>query len=153
MGRSNGTATVEKKSLPQSVDPAECLGIKATNVLKVAEKLKQGLSYSALTRLQRRSGLSLEELGAVMQTPPRRLARRKTERRLTPSESERLYRLALVFEKAVNLFEGDVPAARRWLQTPNLALAQQSPLEMTETEVGAREVENLIGRLEHGVLT
>lgn len=58
--------------------------------------------------------------------------------------------LGIVFEKAVELFEGDVEAARRWLNTPNKALADTSPAKKAETESGAREVEHLIGRLEHG---
>jgi len=70
---------------------------------------------------------------------------------LTPHESERLLRLALVFEKTVDLFEGNADAARDWLNTSNKALAGESPLAMVETEIGAREVEDLIGRLEHGV--
>jgi putative toxin-antitoxin system antitoxin component (TIGR02293 family) len=62
-----------------------------------------------------------------------------------------LLRLSLVFEKAVNLFEGDTDAARAWLGRPNKALGGETPLSAVETEIGAREVEDLIGRLEHGV--
>jgi uncharacterized protein (DUF2384 family) len=40
-----------------------------------------------------------------------------------------------------------------WLRSPNRALGGESPLALSKTEVGAREVENLIGRLEHGVFT
>ena len=72
---------------------------------------------------------------------------------MTQHESERLLRLALVFEKAVELFEGNADAARDWLKAPNKALAGESPLTIVETEIGAREVEDLIGRLEHGVFT
>jgi putative toxin-antitoxin system antitoxin component (TIGR02293 family) len=55
------------------------------------------------------------------------------------------------FDKAVGLFEGDVAAARAWLETPSKALGSETPLAAVETEIGAREVEDLIGRLEHGV--
>jgi putative toxin-antitoxin system antitoxin component (TIGR02293 family) len=54
---------------------------------------------------------------------------------------------------AVELFEGDVKAAKKWLQTPQRALGGAVPLEFASTEAGAKEVENLIGRLEHGVFT
>jgi putative toxin-antitoxin system antitoxin component (TIGR02293 family) len=63
------------------------------------------------------------------------------------SEPERLYR------QAVELFEGDVAAAREWLNSPAKAFAGRTPLQAAETEVGAREVENLIRRLEYGVFS
>ncbi|MBI1901667.1 MAG: DUF2384 domain-containing protein [Planctomycetia bacterium] len=70
-------------------------------------------------------------------------------KRPAPRESER--RFALLLNKAAVLFEGNVEAARKWLSSPCKGLAGRSPMEMAETEVGAREVEDLIGRLEHGV--
>jgi putative toxin-antitoxin system antitoxin component (TIGR02293 family) len=71
----------------------------------------------------------------------------------SPQESERLLRISGVFERAVELFEGDIAAAVTWLTTPQKSLGRHSPLIYARTEVGAREVENLIGRLEHGVFT
>jgi putative toxin-antitoxin system antitoxin component (TIGR02293 family) len=56
-----------------------------------------------------------------------------------------------VFEKAVELFEGDVAAAVKWLTSPRKSFDNQSPLNYSRTEPGAHEVENMIGRLEHGV--
>lgn len=131
--------------------PGHSLGIKTSNVLQVARRLTQGLAYSALERFRKHSGLTAETVAAATQIPRRTLARRKRQGKLTSQESERLYRLAVLFEKAADLFEGDVAAAREWLQSPAKAFAGRTPLQMAETEVGAREVENLIGRLEHGV--
>ena len=58
---------------------------------------------------------------------------------------------ATELDMAVALFEGDIAAARKWLQMPQRGLGGETPLDFASTEVGAREVENLIGRLEHGV--
>jgi uncharacterized protein (DUF2384 family) len=52
---------------------------------------------------------------------------------------------------AVELFNGDVPEAVAWLRRPRRALAGHTPLAYSGTELGAREVENLIGQLEYGV--
>jgi putative toxin-antitoxin system antitoxin component (TIGR02293 family) len=60
-------------------------------------------------------------------------------------------RLAALYRKAVELFEGNTSAAIKWLQSPNKALGNVSPLELAESKKGARAVEDLIGRLEHGV--
>ena len=84
-----------------------------------------------------------------MATPRRTLSRRRG--RLRPDESDRLFRACRVFEMASALFEGDVSAARDWLQAAQPGLSGTIPLEIISTDVGAREVEDLIGRLEHGV--
>jgi putative toxin-antitoxin system antitoxin component (TIGR02293 family) len=60
-------------------------------------------------------------------------------------------RLARLYQKAVDLFEGDAVAARTWLGSPNGALGYRVPLSLAETEDGGRAVEELIGRLENGV--
>jgi putative toxin-antitoxin system antitoxin component (TIGR02293 family) len=66
-------------------------------------------------------------------------------------ESERSVRFARLYQKVIDLFEGDAVGARTWLSSPHRALAGGVPLSLAETEAGAREVEDLIGRLEHGV--
>ena len=53
--------------------------------------------------------------------------------------------------KALELFEGDFDGAKVWLFGPLPGLAGHAPIDFAKTEVGAREVENLIGRLEHGI--
>lgn len=95
----------------------------------------------------------MSRLASIIGIPERTLARRKASGKLTPEESERLLRISAVFEDAVNLFEGDVSAAVNWLTTPRKALGDRPPLSYARTEPGAREVENLIGRLEHGIFS
>jgi putative toxin-antitoxin system antitoxin component (TIGR02293 family) len=59
--------------------------------------------------------------------------------------------MARVAGLAIRLFEGGLAEARTWLLSPHAALGNELPLEFATSEVGAREVENLIGRLEHGI--
>jgi putative toxin-antitoxin system antitoxin component (TIGR02293 family) len=115
--------------------------------------LERGFSFKTLHVLESRSGLALSRLASVIGIPERTLARRKASGRLTSEESERLLRISAVFEDAVDLFEGDVAAAVNWLTTPRKALGDRPPLAYARTEPGAREVENLIGRLEHGIFS
>ena len=68
-------------------------------------------------------------------------------------DRKRRERIARVLGRAVQLFEGDSARAQCWLETPSRALGNQRPLKAAETEIGAREVEDLIGRLDHGVFT
>ena len=151
MTRQTGSTATANRPKASSAVPGNTLGLKTADLAHVTRMLKKGLPYHSLVRLQKRSGLPLETIVKVVQIPGRMLARRKASGRLTSYESDRLLRLALIFEKTVALFEGDKAAACQWLNAPNKSLAGVAPLTMTETEIGGREVEDLIGRLEHGV--
>jgi putative toxin-antitoxin system antitoxin component (TIGR02293 family) len=129
------------------------LGLTASGPAELIQQVERGFSFKTLQTFESRSGLALSRLAATIGIPERTLARRKVSRRLTPEESERLLRISAIFEDAVDLFEGDAAAALNWLTTPRKALGDRSPLAYARTETGAREVENLIGRLEHGIFS
>jgi putative toxin-antitoxin system antitoxin component (TIGR02293 family) len=129
------------------------LGLSASNTHDLIHQLEHGFSFKALQAFASNSGISVSVITAIVGIPERTLARRKAATKLSTDESERLLRLSTVFEKATELFEGDTVAAVKWLTTPKKALGNFSPLTYCRTELGAREVENLIGRLEHGVFS
>jgi putative toxin-antitoxin system antitoxin component (TIGR02293 family) len=79
------------------------------------------------------------------------MTRRKKQGKFEPEESDRLLRIARVFARGLELFEGNVDAARTWLTSHHPALGRLTPLELAKTDVGANLVESLIGRLEFGV--
>lgn len=128
------------------------LGIGARDSMQVIRLVEQGFPFSRLTKLRKTAALSMEEVAGFVAISQRTLARRQKEGRLHPDESDRVWRASLIFDMVVDLFEGDVSAARQWLQSPQKALGGKTPLEFASTGVGAREVEDLIGRLEHGVV-
>lgn len=127
------------------------IGIETTDNLKLAKKVEAGFSFNALERLGKSTGLSLESLRVAVRITPRTLTRRRKERKLSPEESDRLVSISRLLAQTFELFEGNKESGIRWITSPNRALNGQSPLEAAATETGAREVENLIGRLEHGV--
>lgn len=127
------------------------LGLRDYRPVRIYAQLQKGLSYAAFERFQRNSGLGAAELGDLIQLPPRTLARRKGVGRLQPDESDRLARVARVFGRALALFEGDPEAARHWLSSRQPLLGKLVPLELAGTDIGALEVEHLIGRIEYGI--
>ena len=74
------------------------------------------------------------------------------EAELEPPECERIIRFARLLRRATELFE-DEGAARDWLKAPAFAFNGECPLSFADTEVGAREVEALLGRIGHGVFS
>ena len=120
------------------------------NPLGLAKAIREGLPVAAFFDLQNRLALTTAALGAVLALPARTLQRRREEGRLSKEESDRLARLHRVYDEALRLL-GSGPAAAEWFKEPQIALAGSSPLELCDTEPGAREVERLLGRIEHGV--
>lgn len=127
------------------------LGLSTFETTALHGRVEAGLSYQALERVRQALDVSTKEFADLIWISTRTLARRKESRRLEPDESDRLVRLARIVGLALRLFEGDLVQARRWLLATNVALGDEAPIRMATTEVGAREVEHLIGRLEHGI--
>jgi putative toxin-antitoxin system antitoxin component (TIGR02293 family) len=127
------------------------LGLRSMTTPQLIEQLEAGFSIKALHSFESNSGLDLTFLASLIGIPEKTLVRRKSSGCLSSDESERLLRISNIFEKAVELFEGDADAAIDWLTTPKKVFNGQPPLQYSRTEPGAREVENLIGRVDHGV--
>jgi len=127
------------------------LGLDVGHTPALLERIKEGLGYNSWESFIRNTDLRKEDAINLVQISSRTLARRREEGRLHPDESDRLIRAARIFGLTSELFDGDVDSARKWLTEAQPALGGSTPIEYASTEVGAREVESLIGRLEHGI--
>jgi putative toxin-antitoxin system antitoxin component (TIGR02293 family) len=114
--------------------------------------LRQGLPYAALERTREAFGLSRDEIATVLDLPLRTLTRRRQAQRLAADESDRLYRLTRIMTHAEQVFHDRTKAAE-WLHRPNRALQGEKPLTLLDTDVGASQVDDVLGRLEHGVFS
>lgn len=113
------------------------------------EAIREGFRPAVVEELMRASGLTLKELAGALDLSPRSLQRRRRSGRLARYESDRLYRLARIVALA-NEFLGDHKRAVRWLKHPNRALGGIAPVAALDTELGARQVENILGRIAYG---
>lgn len=130
----------------------ELIGIQVKSRVQLVEFIKDGFPVTAFERFSNTLGISERELGAHTGVPPRTLARRKATGHLEPDESDRVARIAMLVEEALDLFDGNQAKAAHWFKTPKRALGGATPLEYAGTEPGAQEVRSLIGRLQHGVI-
>ena len=113
------------------------------------DAIRGGFPQSVVEEVMRAAGISRKELATILDLSPRSLQRRRREGRLARFESDRLYRLARIVALAKQ-YIGDVEMARRWLKRPNRALGGKIPLEILDTELGARAVEDVLGRIAYG---
>lgn len=115
------------------------------------QQIQAGLPPTAFEQLGEATGVGADELAELVAVSRRTVARRKERGEpLDPATSERLVRLALLYARVAEVI-GDEPLARQWLRTPRSAFSGKTPLELARTELGAREVEDLLLRVEHGV--
>jgi putative toxin-antitoxin system antitoxin component (TIGR02293 family) len=81
----------------------------------------------------------------------RTLQRGKDEERLLDSNAtDRLIRLALITEQAIDVL-GSKEAAEHWLSTPAIALDQRRPIDLLQSSEGAELVKTLLTRMDYGV--
>jgi putative toxin-antitoxin system antitoxin component (TIGR02293 family) len=104
---------------------------------------------NALTALARH-GYSEDEIFALV-VPKRTLARRKAANEpLTIEETDKALRLDRIAEQAERVF-GEPEKAQRWLRKPKRELKGETPLGYLASEAGARVVEEMLFRIEHGI--
>lgn len=114
--------------------------------------VEAGLPYASLEAVMTRFGFTRAELSAVLRLPSRTMARRRREGRLDADESDRLLRLARIASEAARIL-GTADTAAGWLRDENRALGYEIPLDLLRTDVGARQVEQILGRIEYGVFS
>ena len=116
------------------------------------EKVRDGLPLSEFHALREMLGLSEERLAGLLGLSRATLHRRKVGGTLDRAASDRLVRYARLLNRAEAVL-GSAASARSWLAAPAVAFHGESPLDYADTEVGAREVEALLVRIEHGVFS
>jgi putative toxin-antitoxin system antitoxin component (TIGR02293 family) len=117
---------------------------------KLIEVVRLGLPVQELEDLQASLDVPMEKLVPMLGISKATLHRRKAGGRLGRAESDRVVRFARLMGKAVEVLESK-ENARQWLTSSQFGLGGAVPLNYAETEVGAREVEDLLGRIEYGV--
>ena len=153
----NGFRSVESPDIEIEVPSdkfvyGQSVGVRPKSREDAINILKRGLPASSFEKLHKGMDISSADLARVTNIAIRTLQRRRKQGQFQTDESERLLRLGVLFDKAIEVL-GSVDAARSWMKSPQKPLAGKTPLAYSDTEPGAREVEDLLGRIEHGVFS
>jgi len=116
----------------------------------VQDAIRDGLPYAAFEALVDALQLTRRDVTEIIGMASRTLARRKERKHLSPIESDRLYRIARITQIAAETL-GGIDEARAWLSRGNRSLGGQRPLRMLDTEIGARQVEEALTRINYGM--
>ncbi len=117
--------------------------------MRLISAVRQGLAVQEVDGVLASGRLSAAELDRLA-LPRKTLNHRRSLGRLSPEQSDRLVRLLRMIGMAEDTF-GAAAKAHRWLRLPTAALAGNAPIDLLDTEVGARQVETLLGRIGHGI--
>jgi len=125
---------------------ARILGLKRSvrSMAAMASAVESGLPKQSLARVAERAGFVGTARNELIHRviPPATYKRRK---RLKLTESEKTERLARVIALA-ELLWGEPAEAQRFLRTPHPELGRKRPIEAALTELGARQVEDVVMR-------
>jgi putative toxin-antitoxin system antitoxin component (TIGR02293 family) len=130
----------------------KCLGRALHTTSEMDALIREGIPVACASQVQASLALPDQSLADFLAVGTRTLLRmRQGKKRLSMAAGDRLFRLARIFSLAREVLESP-QAAREWLSRPQVGLGGQRPLDLMLTEAGCREVEELLGRLEYGVL-
>jgi putative toxin-antitoxin system antitoxin component (TIGR02293 family) len=125
------------------------LGRRVRSIGDLEKTISLGLPKRALRiTVERVYSSTGDQRRAIFRIVPEATFKRRT--RLSHAESERTERLARVIA-AAEFAWNDREDAREWLTKPHPELGKRTPLESAMTELGARQVEELLDRLFYGI--
>ncbi|HWR17622.1 MAG TPA: antitoxin Xre/MbcA/ParS toxin-binding domain-containing protein [Terriglobales bacterium] len=142
---------METQAIADVLGGRKVLGKTVKKSNDLADLVREGLPAHSISALAERMNVGQSVLSRKLGIPQRTLTRRLSHHsRLTAAESDRTVRFARVYASAVEKI-GDEEKASEWLRTPNRALGGEKPFDQLDTDLGAREVEDVLGRIAYGV--
>jgi putative toxin-antitoxin system antitoxin component (TIGR02293 family) len=137
------------------VSPAKIASVMALTPLPrslggLDDRVRGGLPVSALLTVVEHIARTPEERRNLLVciVPEANFQRRREW--LSPNESEKTGRLASIFAMCAYVWDSEADA-REFLATPHPLLDGRTPLAVSMTELGARRVEELLGKLFFGI--
>lgn len=141
-----------EQKISEALGGRKVLGKSIKTTFEFADIIKQGLPAGSVFFLQKQLNLGDKEYSATLGVSDKWLGRYRKEshKHLSTNMGDRLYRIARIFKLAEEVFEKK-SAVNRWLHRPQTGLNERVPLDLLQTEVGTKEVEELLYRIEYGI--
>lgn len=125
------------------------IGARSSGSFDLIEAVRRGFPVEAVENVVSSGRMTAAEIDDVV-LPRKTLSHRRKIGTLTREQSDRLMRVARVIAEAETTF-GSQEKAGLWLRRPTTALHGERPIALLDTGEGANQVENLLGRIAHGI--
>ncbi len=119
---------------------------KRTDLILIA---RNGIQTKYISHIQEFTSLTDKELSSILPISQRQLVRYSKTHILNKEITTHLIQLIEMFQKGFRLFGQD--KFKLWIRTPNKILGHVPPLEIMDTSLGIEMIEDIIGRIQHGV--
>ncbi|MCF8337400.1 MAG: DUF2384 domain-containing protein [Bacteroidales bacterium] len=121
-------------------------------IYSLINKMKEGLDYSFLTSLVRKSTLTMKEWAEILHISERTLQRYKKENRTFDAQlSEKLVQIALLFKLGIEVF-GNEENFNSWMEQESMALGNSKPKKLLDNSFGIQLLKDELTRIEHGIM-
>ena len=118
----------------------------------VIDKSRQGMLRTEADTVAQLAGLTDIELARILNMSVRNLHRLKADDKLARDASERLLLLTNLLQHGLDVFDEDTQTLAEWLRSSIRELNTQSPLSLLDTTTGFGLVDDVLGRIEHGIV-
>lgn len=118
----------------------------------VIDKSRQGVLRSEADTVAGLVRLTDKEMARIMNMSDRNMHRLKPDERLSRDASERLLLLMNLLRHGLDVFDNDAETLADWLRSPIRELNSQSPLHLLDTATGFGLVDDVLGRIEWGIV-
>jgi putative toxin-antitoxin system antitoxin component (TIGR02293 family) len=120
--------------------------------MDLVELSNKGVTKNALTHLAKFLSFTMSQMAAVLPVTERTIQRYAPKKHFNRVVSEQILQIAEVAAKGAEVFE-DRDKFLAWMDHPNRALGDKTPLSLLNSRFGAEMVLDELGRIEHGVFS
>jgi putative toxin-antitoxin system antitoxin component (TIGR02293 family) len=144
-----GAGQVKRSRVPGRAFATWGNAVRKMSPAKKIEMIRKGVDVALLVGAGRYYGIPQTRLSRLLGVSDATIARKiKAGGKLSPQESERLARIALVEAEAEDVFDSQ-DLAKRWMLEVNAALGD-APLSLLDTDTGADEVRKVLAAIAYG---
>lgn len=110
---------------------------------------REGIPMLVFRKILEYTSLTTKEISEILPVSERQLSRYDGNHILRKDISSHLIQLIELFEKGYDVFGKD--KFQIWIRASIKALGNERPIDLLDTSIGIKMVEDIIGRIEHGV--
>lgn len=141
---------IEPTKIAEVMGGSAVLGRAVRSIEDLSYAVSHGLPKDALRRTVCRIFADARQRRIILYRIVPEATYKRRRKRLKAGESERTERLARVVA-AAEFAWNNAEKAHRWLIKPHPELGDRAPVDLALTELGARQVEDLLDRMYYGL--
>ncbi|MFQ5855411.1 MAG: antitoxin Xre/MbcA/ParS toxin-binding domain-containing protein [Anaerolineae bacterium] len=120
--------------------------------MDLIELSRQGVTKDALMHLAKYLSFTLRQMAELLPVTERTIQRYAPQDPFNSVVSEQILQIAEVAARGTEVFD-DKDKFRDWMNHPNKALANRTPLSLLSSRFGVEMVLDELGRIEYGVFS